>query len=75
MPPKEETGSQDKGDASLGWVIVKVIGRIWLPLAVFGVFLVALLYRPEAYKLFLENSRWVSVGLFTYGVQLLMEDC
>ena len=70
MPPKEETGSQDKGDASLGWVIVKVIGRIWLPLAVFGVFLVALLYRPEAYKLFLENSRWVSVGLFTYGVQI-----
>jgi small-conductance mechanosensitive channel/CRP-like cAMP-binding protein len=70
MPPEEEIGSQDKGDASLGWVVVNLIGRVWLPVAVFGVFLAALLYRPEVYELFLENSRWVSVGLFTYGVQI-----
>ena len=70
MAPEEEIDPQDKGDESLRWVIVNIIGRVWLPVAIFGVFLVALLYRPEVYELFLENSRWVSVGLFTYGVQI-----
>ena len=70
MAPKEEIGSQDKGDASLGWVIVKVVGRIWLPAAIFGTFLLALVNREDIYNEFLENGTFITEGIFVYGVQI-----
>ncbi|MDP7010621.1 MAG: mechanosensitive ion channel family protein [Verrucomicrobiota bacterium] len=70
MASEEDKGPLERDEESLGWVIVKVIGRIWFPVAVFVAFLSALLYRPEAYELFLKNSGWVSDKVFTYGVQI-----
>ena len=49
---------------------MKTIGRIWLPAAVFVAFLITLLNRREIYQDFLENGRFVSESLFTYGIQI-----
>ena len=46
------------------------VSRIWLPLAVFVAFLLALLNREELYDQFVDNGRFVTEGLFTHGVQI-----
>ncbi|SVC32535.1 uncharacterized protein METZ01_LOCUS285389, partial [marine metagenome] len=53
-----------------GGVIVKVIGRVWLPVAIFGAFLLALLNRQDIYDKFVENGLFISQVVFTYGVQI-----
>ncbi len=50
--------------------MMKLIGRIWLPAAVFVAFLLALLNRGELYEGFIANGRFVSEGMFIYGVQM-----
>lgn len=49
---------------------MKTIGRIWLPAAVFVAFLIMLLNRREIYQDFLENGRFISESIFTYGTQI-----
>ena len=49
---------------------MKIIARIWLPAAVFVVFLLALLNRGDIYDSFIENGRYVSQSFFFYGVQI-----
>jgi small-conductance mechanosensitive channel len=49
---------------------VKIIGRIWLPAAVFVAFFLALLKRGDIYDSFMENGRYVSQSFFFYGVQI-----
>ncbi len=46
------------------------VSRIWLPVAVFVAFLLALLNRDGLYENFVANGRFVSEGLFTHGVQI-----
>ena len=50
--------------------MTKLIGRIWLPAAVFVAFLLALLNRVELYEGFIANGRFVSERVFIYGVQI-----
>ena len=49
---------------------MNLIARIWLPALVFVTFLIALLNRADLYERFLVNGRFVTEGLFTYGVQI-----
>ena len=49
---------------------MKTIGRIWLPAAVFVAFLIMLLNRREIYQDFLENGKFISESIFTYGTQI-----
>ena len=49
---------------------MKVFGRIWLPVAIFGAFLLALLNRQDIYDKFVENGLFISQVVFTYGVQI-----
>lgn len=51
-------------------MFVKVVGRIWLPVAIFGAFLLALLNRQDIYDKFVENGLFISQVVFTYGVQI-----
>ncbi len=49
---------------------MKIISRIWLPVAIFGAFLSVLLYRQDIYAKFVENGLFVSDSIFTNGVQI-----
>ena len=51
-------------------IVMKSIGRIWLPAAVFVAFLLGLLNRQELVDQFLVNANFLTRNLFTYGVQI-----
>ena len=52
------------------WRGMNVLTRIWLPAAVFAVFLLALFNRQELVDRFLENANFLARNLFVYGVQI-----
>jgi len=49
---------------------MSIIARIWLPGAVFGAFLLALLKRQEMVEQLLANASFLTRNLVTYGVQI-----
>ncbi len=52
------------------WQGMSILARIWLPAAVFAVFLLALFNRQELVDRFLENANFLARNLFVYGVQI-----
>jgi len=49
---------------------MSVLTRIWLPAAVFAVFLLALFHRQELVDRFLENASFLTRNFVVYGVQI-----
>ena len=49
---------------------MSVLTRIWLPAAVFAVFLLALFNRQELVDRFLENANFLTRNFVVYGVQI-----
>ena len=49
---------------------MKTISRIWIPGAVFVVFIITLITRQPIYRDFLDNGKFVSEAAFKYGIQI-----
>ena len=49
---------------------MNLLTRIWLPAAVFAVFLLALFHRQEMVEQLLANASFLTRNLVTYGVQI-----